>query len=222
MVLDLNVKLSSGENVNIEMQSTYQGGFKYRILSYWSMLYNQDTDRGDDYSNLNPTYSLIFTNFTVFKGNSDHINVMELTNPRKPEYDMDMPMKLVVVELNKFKKSYRNLVDMAERWCYIMRHAETLTAKQEAYLLQDGGTKMGLEYLEEISKDKKLYWEALRRKKDLIAIQLDRREVLEEGMQEGRVQGMQEGQRGIALNMLQKGYEGFGDFRGDRIVYCRD
>ena len=62
---------------------------------------------------------------------------------------------------------------------------------------------MALEHLAEISQDERERWEA---------ISLARREwedqLKREGLEEkGRVQGMQEGQRGIVLNMLQKGYE---------------
>ena len=214
-VLDILTKLDSGENVNIEMQSYYQKDLILRMLSYWSFSYIQDVDRGDDYSQLNPTYSLIFTDFTVFKELHGHITELKLRATKKPELDLNIPMKIVVVELNKFKKSYLDLVDMTDRWCYIMKHAEHLTAQQEAYLLQDGDTRMVLEHLEEISKDDQLYYDALRRKKDLIAAQLERRGALEEGrvqgMQEGLAQGMQAGEvnkaRRIALSMLRKGLE---------------
>ena len=66
---------------------------------------------------------------------------------------------------------------------------------------------MALEHLEEISKDDRLYWDAMARKKDRIAIQLGKSCALEEGIRKGRIQGMQEQQRGIALSMLQRGYE---------------
>ena len=93
----------------------------------------------------------------------------------------------------------------------IIKHSADLTPEQVEYLSQDGETKMALEHLEEISKDKELYWEAMDRKKYEIAIQLERRGALKrglakglaKGMERGRVQGMEE----IALNMLQKGYE---------------
>ena len=120
-------------------------------------------------------------------------------------------MVLTIVELTKFKKSYHELIDMADRWCYIIKHSAQLTAEEVAYLSQDGGMKMALEHLEEISKDDQLYWDAVARKKDRIAIQLGKSCALEEGMRKGRVQGMQEGEvnkaRGIAVSKLQKGYE---------------
>ncbi len=211
VILDLNFKLSSGENVNIEMQTAYEKSFTFRTLYYWAMLYGQDIDRGDEFSNLNPTYSLIFTDFTLFKRKRNCISVFEFVDRKELEYRANIPMTLVTVELNKFKKSYHELIDMAEKWCYIIKHSAHLTAEAVAYLSQDGGMKMALEHLEEISKDDQLYWDAMARKKDRVAIQLAKSDALEEGirkgMKAGRVQGMQEQQRGIALSMLQKGLD---------------
>ena len=82
---------------------------------------------------------------------------------------------------------------------------------------------MILEHLAELSRENKEYWEAQSQFKREWEDQL-RKEELEEkawaegiqegrtqGMQEGLVQGMQEGEvnkaRGIALSMLQRGYE---------------
>ena len=183
------------------MQKAYQSSFLDRIYFYWSVLYGQDLNRGDDFSNLNPTHSLIFTNFTLFNGKHNAISVFKSIDPEEAGYQANTPMRLVTVELNKFQKSYHELIDMKQKWCYIMQQVEQLTAKQEAYLLQDGVTQMALEHLEEISKDEKLYWDFLARRKDQIAMQLERSGALEEG----RVQGRQEKQQEIALNMLQKG-----------------
>ena len=84
-----------------------------------------------------------------------------------------------------------------------MQHADKLTLKAEAYLLQHGGVKMALEYLEEISKSDQLYQDSLAREKDRVAMQLARSGALEEGMKAGELNKA----RKIALNMLQKGSE---------------
>ena len=207
VILDLSFKLSSGENVNIEMQAAYERGFVLRILAYWSMLFSQDIDRGDEFSNLNPTYSLIFTNFTLFKGKRNCISVFEFVDRKEFEYRANIPMALTIVELNKFKKSYHELIDMAEKWCYIIKHSAHLTDEEVAYLSQDGGMKMALEHLEEISKDDQLYWDAVARKKDRIAIQLGKSCALEEGMRKGMKAGKVKRNHEIAVSMLQKGYE---------------
>ncbi len=215
VVLDLSVKLSGGENVHIEMQVAFKENFLLRMLTYWAMLLTQDLDRGDDYSALNPTYSLGFTRFTVFKGKQNFISGIGFADREELEYHFNIGAKIVIVELNKFKKSYRNLVDMKDRWCYIIKHSAELTLEQVAYLSQDGETKMALEHLEEISKDEELDWETMDRRKYEIGIQLERRGALKrglakgriEGLEEGRVQGLEAGQREIALNMLQKDLE---------------
>ena len=231
VVLDLSVKLSGGENVHIEMQVAFKENFLLRMLTYWAMLLTQDLDRGDDYADLNPTYSLGFTKFTVFKGKHNFITEIGFADRNEIEYHFNIGAKIVIVELNKFKKSYRNLVDMKDRWCYIIKHSADLTPEQVAYLSQDGETKMALEHLEEISKDEELDWETMDRRKYEIGIQLERRGALKrglakgriegmeagrvqgmeagrvEGMEAGRVQGMEAGQREIALNMLQKDLE---------------
>ena len=198
VVLDLSVKLSGGENVNIEMQVAFQKNFLLRMFAYWALLFIQDLDRGDDYANLNPTYSLGFTRFTVFKGKHNFITEIGFVDRNEIEYHFDIGAKIVIVELNKFKKSYRDLVDMADRWCYIIKHSAELTPEQVAYLSRDGETKMILEHLEEISKNKESHWETIDRMKYEIGIQLERRGALKEGL----AKGMEK----IALNMLQKNY----------------
>ena len=65
VVLDLRVKLSTGENINVEMQTVSQKSFLKRILFYWSKLYSQDLEKGEFYDKINPAYSLIFTSFPV-------------------------------------------------------------------------------------------------------------------------------------------------------------
>ncbi len=46
VVLDLNVKLSSGENVNIEMQVYFEEHFITRMVIYWGQLHTRQLKRG--------------------------------------------------------------------------------------------------------------------------------------------------------------------------------
>ena len=64
--LDLRLKLSTGENINVELQAVRQKHFLKRILFYWSKLYSKDLGRGEDYHKIRPAYSLIFTTFPIF------------------------------------------------------------------------------------------------------------------------------------------------------------
>ena len=103
-------------------------------------------------------------------------------------------------------QSYLELFDMRDRLCYIVKHSAELTPEQVAYLSQDGETKMALEHLEEVSKEERERWNAI----SMSRREWERQLKGEELEEQGRIQGMQEGEvnkaRGIALNMLRKGY----------------
>ena len=214
VVLDLRVKLRSGENVGIEMQNYAEKNFMTRMIIYWNRLHSQQPGRGQEYAEVVPSYLLAFTMSDVF-GEGDYINEVAMTLRKHPGKQASEDFEMVIVELKNFNKSLDELVDMRDRWCYIIKHSSELTAEQVKYLSQDGETKMVLEHLAEISKENREYWEAQYQFKREWEDQL-RKEELEEkartqGMQEGRVQGMQEGRvqgmQEIALSMLQKGYE---------------
>ena len=67
IVMDLRVQLNTGEKINVEMQSISKKGFLNRVLFYWARLYTDNLRKAEDYHHLCPAYSLIFTDFSVFK-----------------------------------------------------------------------------------------------------------------------------------------------------------
>ena len=225
-VFDFYVKLRSGESIDIEMQNYVEKDFINRILAYWVRLYSLQLKRGQKPAQVKPSYLLAFTNFSVSSG-AHHISRATLTWDNPEGERATNHIMLVVVQLNKFNKSLHELVALADWWCYIIKHLPELTAEQVKYLSRDGETRMVLEHLAEMSKDDAEYlrqtaqlkreWDDQSRREELEerartqGMQEGRTQGMQEGrtqgMQEGRTQGMQEGQRGIALSMLQKGYE---------------
>ena len=204
VMLDLNVKLSSGENVGIEMQTYVEKHFMTRMLTYWSHLFLQPIERGQKYHQVKPSYMLAFILFNMFDG-SDHINRIMATREGYQNRRVSKDFNIVIVELKKFNKSHHQLVDMFDRWCYIIKHSAELTAEQIQYLSQDGETKMALEHLVEVSKEEKEYWKAVHKGRREWEEQLRKEQMREEELEKSRVQGMEEKQREIALSMLQKG-----------------
>ena len=72
---------------------------------------------------------------------------------KEPDYEMDRIFRMVTVELNRFNKSCSELINMKDRWNYIMKHSADLTTKQIEHLSQDEDAKMVLEHLGKTSKD---------------------------------------------------------------------
>ena len=221
IVLDLRVKLVSGENINVEMQTVRHKHFLKRILFYWSKLYSHDLEKGEDYSKIKPAYSLIFTTFSVLDSKiKDFMSSFSIRRDKKPHELLNEDLKIVIVELSKLDKLYDETFDLKEKWCYILRQSGEITREEYKSLSKDEEMKMALEHLEELSRDEQLRQEAFTRKINEVAYGLDRAGLIEEGLekglqrglkrgraeglQEGRAEGLQEGTIKIALNMLRK------------------
>ena len=212
IVLDLRVKLATGENINVEMQTVRHKDFLKRILFYWSKLYSHDLERGEDYSKIKPAYSLIFTTFPVLDLRiKDFMSSFSIRRDKKPHELLNEDLKIVIVELSKLDKLYDETFDLKEKWCYILRESGKITREEYEILSKDEEMKMALDHLEELSRDEQLRQEAFTRKINEVAYGLDRAGLIEEGLQKGRVEGLQEGlQKGlykVALNMLRGGFE---------------
>ncbi len=207
VVLDLNVKLNSGENVSIEMQVYREKHFLGRMLLYWAQLHTHVVNRGQKYSKISPTYLLAFTDFTVFGDTDEHIDQLEIKSIKHLNKKLKMDLTIMIVELNKFNKSYLELVDMADRWCYIMKHSKDLTPEQVAHLSQDGEIKMALEHLAKVSEEEIDLWDSIAHDRYKLEYNLEREGLIEEGIEQGIEQGRVKEVRNIALNMLQKGLE---------------
>ena len=211
-VLDLRVKLNTGQNINVEMQSCYKKHFLKRVLFYWAKLYSQDLEKGQNYDKLNPTYSLIFTSFPILdKSIKDFMSSFSIRRDKEPYLLFNKDLKIVIVELSKLTKSCEETIDLNEKWCYLLIRSAHLTKKEWKQLSADKEIKMALKHLQELSRDEELYQEAFSRQIDDVAFRLDKAGWIEQGLQKGKQEGLSQGksQRNIeiALNMLNKNLE---------------
>ena len=89
---------------------------------YLTQLHSQQPKRGDKYDQVMPSHLLAFTTFNVHdKG--DYIARIIPTMHGYPDERADEDLEMVIVQLNRFNKSLYELVDMADRWCYIIKHS---------------------------------------------------------------------------------------------------
>ena len=119
-VLDLKVQLDNGESVNIEMQSIFKPHFKKRILFYLSQLYTHDLQAGMDYKYLKPAYSLIFTDYVLFKEIKGYYSSFSLRCDQNREVLFNRDLNIIVVELSKFRKEgmkLKGIIDKRDLWC---------------------------------------------------------------------------------------------------------
>ena len=134
---------------------------------------------------------------------------------------MSEGMVFVVVELGKFKKKLKDLIDFRDIWCYLLKYSSQM-GPEECQQLEAQGGDMAKEIVDQLwilSKDETLRELAIvedRQKRDFKAvketmyeegIERGRQEGRVKGRQEGRVEGRQEERRDVALNLLNKGVD---------------
>ena len=217
MALDLLVKLNTGEQVNIELQSLPHSQFVERLLYYWKHLYGRDLKKGDPYYKLKPAYSLIFADFSLFETQSkDFLNSFSIRSDKPPHFVLTSHFGMTIVDLRLFLRyngsKCKGLVDMKSLWCYFISRSSSLTSSDFKVLTRYEVFKVAKEILKDLSMDSALRFQELQREKamrDSFSFALDAKE---EGRQEGREEGMQKGlekgmQQGMQKGRQERNYE---------------
>ena len=137
--LDLRVKLrrrirgvlQNTEIVHVEVQTTSQKFFTDRILVYASRAYSGQIKKGEDFNQLLPVYSLVFTtaNLKEFAGIKDYYHICNIRRTKPPEVIMSRGLCFVIVELGKFQSSLHELFDKKADWCYLLKNSGNMDFK---------------------------------------------------------------------------------------------
>ena len=212
--LDLRVKLSTGEDINVEVQTTYKKHFLNRILYYWAKLHSQSLKKGEGYDKITPTYSLIFTEKPFLdKRVKDFMSSFSIRRDEEPYILFNKDLRIVIVELSKLDKARSDLFDFKEFWCYFLKKSGELTKEDRKCLSRHKELEEAMKHFDKLSQEEKLQQIALDQHMTEVIHDLDRSGWIEEGRQEGREEGVQEGiERGrqegredLILKMLEKG-----------------
>ena len=70
-ILDIKAIDCLNQGIDVEVQIAQHKNFRERILYYWSRMYGQKLAKGDDYTELRPVISVIFTKFSIYEKNRD-------------------------------------------------------------------------------------------------------------------------------------------------------
>ena len=212
ITLDLRLKLDTGENINVEMQSLSQKAFIERILFYWAKLYTEDLKKGESYQKLYPAYSLIFTNFDVLSL-KNYMNSFSIRMDKEPFEELTNHLKIVIVELSKFECENLSNLDKKASWCYILKESENIGIR-EIEILEEKGLGGAMALLKRVSEDDRLRYEQESRDKFLFDQHWDRIYKFEEGMEKGLRKGIEKG----LLKGMEKGWRKGRDKRNEEIV----
>ncbi len=219
-IMDLRLQLNTGELVNVEMQAFSHKGFGERILFYWAKNYISQLKEGEDYKKLCPSYSLIFSECSLFphyrigdlskrqdsaRGFSGvrsgrACNSFSIRSDKAPHFCFNQDLRFVTVELSKFKSKgdMSTLVDFQDIWCYLLKESMSVGEK-EFKELSGRGPEMeeSMAYLRKFSEE-------------------EQRQILRDAREKNRRdrvaredyvfdQGKEEGREELVIQMLKNG-----------------
>ncbi len=124
--LDVKAVLEDNTKVIIEMQVESVEGFSKRVTYNLSKTYSNQLSSGEGYLQLNPVIALTITDFKIFKKTKEVISRFSFIEEKKKFIYPDDEMKMVFVELPKFKKELAELETITDKWIYFLKQAPSL------------------------------------------------------------------------------------------------
>ncbi|MDR2423860.1 MAG: Rpn family recombination-promoting nuclease/putative transposase, partial [Prevotellaceae bacterium] len=191
----------------VEMQMHWTESFKSRVLFNASKAYVKQLKKSTDFKLLQPVYALSFVNET-FNDSPDYYHHYKIVNLNDTEQQIK-GLEFIFIELPKFRPQNRAERKLHELWLRFLTEIENTTEEIDPELFTDEDIEEAIKYAE-VSAYSKAELDAY---DDLIVGIVTVRSAIsdyilkgkEEGIAEGRAEGIEEQNIKIACNLLKKG-----------------
>ncbi len=201
--LDVKAVLSDGKIVVIEMQVSSMTGFGKRVVYNVAKGYANQLKASDNYIRLKPVIAVTITDFILFEKAKRIINKFVFKEETENFKCLDEELRLVFVELPKFKKKLAELESLSDKWIYFLKEASSfdeippsLGEVSEIELALNLANQAGMTVEElEIAQSRAMTLQDERGKITFAK---------EEGRQEGRQEGKQEGRKDEAIALIMR------------------
>jgi predicted transposase/invertase (TIGR01784 family) len=192
-ILDIKARDQEGRRYNVEMQMAASGMYPQRVLYYWASLYSRQLMEGDDYVDLQPTYSISFVNSMIFPGVLEYHLEFQLRSLQHQQLAFSQHQSMHVLELPKFRRLAEELSDARDVWCYFLVNGINLDTEQLPTALQVPAVRQAMEALKMLTQDdleRERYESRLKAQRDRTS---ELRYARMEGQAEARLQGLEQG-----------------------------
>lgn len=109
----------------IEIQVSSMKSFGKRVVYNVAKGYANQLKTSDNYIRLKPVMAVTITDFILFKKAQEIINKFVLKEEIENFKCLDEELRLVFVELPKFKKKLSELESLADKWIYFLKEASS-------------------------------------------------------------------------------------------------
>uniref|UniRef100_UPI004025C942 Rpn family recombination-promoting nuclease/putative transposase n=1 Tax=Prevotella sp. TaxID=59823 RepID=UPI004025C942 len=198
----------------VEMQMIWTADFFKRVLFNSSKAYVKQLKSGDDYSDLQPVYSLNLINEAFLHDTDEWYHDYGLMEFKYPNHVIE-DMHVIFIELPKFKPHSFTEKKMTALWLRFLTEIDGDTKIAPKELLENPETRKALDIVEESAySDAQMagydhFWDMVSVERTLhSSVRREREKGKAEGLAEGLAEGMAEGMKqgkaeGLAEGMKQ-------------------
>ena len=203
-IVDVRCRETGGRHFIVEMQMNWNNEFQQRVILNAAKAVVKQLGAHEDYSLLQPVYALNLINDVGFDAGPDEFyHDYAIVNVEHTDRIIE-GLRLVFVELPKFKPQSIKEKKMAVLWLRFLTEIGRDTVEAPADLLENPDTSKALKILEKSAYNEaelnayEYYWDAVYNERGAI------RHGFKQGMERGMAQGMKQGmERGMAQGMAR-------------------
>ena len=201
-VVDVRCMETGGRHFIVEMQMNWNNEFQRRVVLNASKAVVKQLDKGEDYTLLQPVYSLNLINDVGFDAGPDEFyHDYAIVNVAHTDRIIE-GLRFVFVELPKFKPQTIAEKKMAVLWLKFLTEIDENTEEVDAELLENPDTAQALQILEKSAYSEgqlyayEYFWDAV----------VNERVAIEGSYKKGHAEGEAKGHIEDARKMKAKGY----------------
>ena len=199
----------------VEMQMIWTADFFKRVLFNSSKAYVKQLRSGEDYSDLQPVYSLNLINEAFLHDTEEWYHDYGLVEFKYPDHVIE-DMHVIFIELPKFKPHSFKEKKMTALWLRFLTEIDEDTKVAPRELMENPETRKALDIVEESAySDAQMayydhFWDMVSVERTLhSSARREREKGKAEGIAEGKAQGLKEGmEQGMRQGMEQGKAEG--------------
>ena len=211
-IVDVRCRETGGRHFIVEMQMNWNNEFEQRVILNASKAVVKQLGKNEDYSLLQPVYSLILINDVGFESGPDEFyHDYAIVNVEHTDRIIS-GLRFVFVELPKFKPQTIKEKKMAVLWLRFLTEIDKSTKEAPAELLENPDTKRALQIVEKSAYNEaelyayEYYWDAVYNERGVYrhGYKQGTAQGREEGFTEGREEGRAEGEHHKAIEFAHR------------------
>lgn len=196
--IDVRAELGDGTQINVEMQSDVRGYSEKRCLQYWSRLYTNSIERGKKYNELMKTICIWIVDGEIYQEFQEFESTWKIKEDKLGIIGHFQDFEIHIIELKKFRETDIIKPKKKDFWLWFIDYTNKEMVKMAC--LDNKRIEEAKKQLEEITSDRALMYEIISRQMH----EMDEAVAMDRVKEEGRAEGLTEGEKNKQLEIAKK------------------